>query len=502
MNIVHVTAEMAPIAKVGGLGDAVAGLARACVLQGHNVEVVLPFYDSMDETGIENLSFEREMMSPTRNNAMIRVEVFTGVISGVPVLLLRPENHYFNGGRIYGGSYNELEAYLFFCRATLEVLAQTGREPAIIHLHDWHTSAVAMLYWEVYHSRYERLREARIVLTIHNMENSGECRDDEFEATGIKGDAFLHVDKALDERTIGHNPERLSLMKGGVVYSNRVSTVSPTYAQETIHQHAAGFLGPTLAKFQDKYSGVPNGIDYELWDPATDLRLPAPYSAASPEGKKLCKRYLQAGLGLRVDADTPLIACVTRLVQQKGIHLIRHAVHRAEQQGAQFVLLGSAPDAGINGEFLHMAEEFGHRHPSVRLMVMYSEDLAHLIYSGSDIFLVPSIFEPCGLTQMIAMRYGALPCVRRTGGLNDTVHDVDDGNDLAAAATDEARGNGFVFDGVDEGSLDGALDRAIAYYRDKREWWDAMVAKVMKIDHSWSRSADTYVDLYRESKSL
>lgn len=489
LHIVHVTAELAPIAKVGGLGDAVAGLARSCMLKGHSVEVVLPFYESIDESGVEDLRFDRTISSPFRD-ASVQCGIWTGRVLDVPVVLLKPENHFFSGGRIYGGSYNEMEAYLYFCRASLEAIAQTGRRPSVIHVHDWHTSAVAMLYWEHFYQE-RRLTTARVVMTIHNFENSGECRDEEFSATGVSGAAFLHVDKALDERTIGHNPERLSLMKGGVVYSNRVTTVSPTYAQETINQGAAGFLGPTLAKHEQKYKGVLNGIDCDLWNPATDARLPCNYSADSLSGKRLCKRYLQLGLGLKADPDAPLVACVTRLVPQKGIHLIRHAVHRTEQQGGQFVLLGSAPDAGINGEFLNMANHFA-EHPMVRLCVMYSEDLAHLIYAAADVLLVPSMFEPCGLTQMIAMRYGALPCVRRTGGLGDTVHDVDDDR-----LPEEDR-CGFVFDGVDEGSLNGALDRAIAYCAERREWWDGMTARVMRIDNSWRRSASTYVDMYRE----
>ena len=443
-----------------------------------------------DEAGIEKLKFESSFSSPYRDDH-IRCEIFTGMISKTPVVLLKPENHFFKGSRIYGGSYNELEAYLFFCRAVLEMLTLTNRRPSIIHLHDWHTSAVATLYWEFYHKE-ERLTTPRVVLTIHNMENSGECRDEEFNATGYDGSVFLQIDKALDERTIGHNPERLSLMKGGVTYSNKVSTVSPSYARETTHHGAAGVLGETLLKFDEKYEGILNGIDYELWNPATDENLPFHFNADFPEGKASCKRYLQSGLGLEVDPDAPLVACVTRLVPQKGIHLIKHAVNRINMNGkGQMVLLGSSPDGGINGDFQNLVNFLGHDHPRIRLCIMYSENLAHLIYAAADILLVPSMFEPCGLTQMIAMRYGAIPCVRNTGGLRDTVHDVD--------SSSEERSNGFVFDGIDEGSLDGALDRALSYYVEKRKWWKEMVKKVMRVDHSWSRSAGTYIELYNQA---
>ncbi|KAK9918038.1 hypothetical protein WJX75_000711 [Coccomyxa subellipsoidea] len=499
LHVVHMTAEMAPIAKVGGLGDVVTGLARACLTRGHNVEVMLPFYESLPEDQIDGLQHDRDFDCPKgrvwdgrMQSGSLRTSVFRGKIDGIPVLLLRPDwgsCNIFRGGRIYGGSYNELEAYLYFSRACLEYLKISGRQPEVIHAHEWQLSAVPMLYWDVYHA--SGLSRPRVMLTIHNMDNSGECRQDEFAYTGMPGEAFATVDKALDERTIGHNPERLCLMKGGIIYSNAVTTVSPTYAREALEGGAAGWLRSTLAKpdVAGKFKGLLNGIDTALWDPATDPLIPAPFTPERLEGKALCKRYLQQGLGLDVTPDKPIVACITRLVPQKGIHLIRHAVYRTAELGGQFLLLGSGH---ADGDFRSMAAHDFSDSPDVRLMVMYSEELAHLMYAAADMVLVPSLFEPCGLTQLVAMRYGAVPIVRSTGGLADTVTDVD---------SDSEVGNGYSFGGMDNASLNTALDRAMQTFREDRQRWTELSRQNMRIDWSWDKSARSYVDIYNHLAS-
>ena len=281
-----------------------------------------------------------------------------------------------------------------------------------------------MLYWEIYNK--EGLHKPRVVLTIHNMDNTGECRADEFNVTGVSGDLFNTVEKALDERTIGHNPERLSLLKGGVVYSNVVTTVSPTYAEET-SMGQGGWLSGTLSMYSSKYHGILNGIDNVMWDPSHDLYLPCSFSAEDLQGKYFLQRYVRRGLGLQDpvgEERKPIVVCITRLVPQKGIHLIRHAIFRTLEKGGQFILLGSGH---ADGDFRQLAEKDFKDHPDVKLMVTYSEALSHFLFAAADVVLVPSIFEPCGLTQMIGMRYGAVPVVRQTGGVSysysDAVHD-------------------------------------------------------------------------------
>ena len=237
-------------------------------------------------------------------------------------------------------------------------------------------------------------------------------------ATGVPGSEFNTLEKAMDERTIGHNPERLCLMKGAIVYSNYVTTVSPTYAREALNG-SAGFLGKTLMKERTKFSGVINGVDTEIWDARLDNFLPANFKPGKMEGKALCKKYVQMGLGMNVDPHKPLVVCISRLVPQKGINLIEHAIPRTKEKGGQFVLLGSGHS---DPPFQRLAESVYKNDKDVKLLIFYSDALSHLLYAAADCVLVPSMFEPCGLTQMIAMCYGALPIVRKTGGLADTVH--------------------------------------------------------------------------------
>ncbi|KAH6817293.1 hypothetical protein C2S51_000896 [Perilla frutescens var. frutescens] len=486
MHIVHVTAEMAPIAKVGGLGDVVTGLARACLMRGHTVDVFLPFYECINKQNIKELTLANTYNS-YYDGSWIPTNVYRGVVLGIPVLFIEPSNNFFKGQSVYGGSYDELDAYLFFTRACLEWMQVSATQPDIIHVHEWQTAGLPLLYWDMY--QYLSLQKPRIVLTIHNMEHYGECRQEQLSKCGLDGSTYATEEKAMDDRTIGHNPERLSLLKGGIVYSNAVVTVSPTYLKETL---CSGWLSATLIRHRDKYFGILNGIDTAIWNPATDAFLPAKFDANQIEGKKICKLFVQRGLGLapeaRDSAKMPLVICITRLVAQKGLHLITNAIRHVEALGGQMVILGTAPDARVGREFEGLAE-LHNQGPSIRILLMYSEELSHMLYAAADIVLVPSIYEPCGLSQMIGMRYGAVPVVRKTGGLADTVFDMDDQSNPEMA-------NGFVFEGIDEGSFNWALDRAFSYYREKPDEWRGIVKKVLQMDNSWNNTAGKYVDLY------
>ncbi|XP_061993199.1 uncharacterized protein LOC133711043 [Rosa rugosa] len=489
MHIVHVTAEMAPIAKVGGLGDVVTGLARACLSRGHTVHIMLPFYECIQKHQINDLTLITTYNSYHDGN-WIPINAYHGVVSGIPVIFLEPSCQFFKGHQVYGGSYNELEAYMFFSRACLEWMQVTGTQPDIIHVHEWQAGALPILYWDMYH--HLSLKKPRIVLTIHNMEHYGECRQEQLSMCGLDGSLYATFDKAVDDRTVGHNPERLSLLKGGIVYSNAVVTVSPTYLKETL---CSGWLSSTLMRNRDKYFGIVNGIDTMMWNPSTDVFLPSKFNVKNSEGKKLCKYYVQRGLGLASGnhvTDTtlkvPLVVCITRLVAQKGLHLITHAIKQVEELGGQMVVLGKAPDHRVEREFEDLADSLN-QGPSIRILLMYSEELSHLLYAAADIVLVPSMYEPCGLAQMIGMRYGAVPVVRKTGGLADTVFDMDDESNHEMA-------NGFVFEGMDEASLNCALDRAFTCYRNKPGEWNCIVKKVMKMDNSWNNTARKYIEIY------
>ncbi|XP_015082242.1 uncharacterized protein LOC107025949 [Solanum pennellii] len=484
LHIVHVTAEMAPIAKVGGLGDVVTGLGRACLNRGNKVDVMIPFYECIPKHCINELALMRTYNSYHDGN-WVACNAYRGEVSGVPVILIEPSNHFFKGKNIYGGSYNELDAYLFFSRACLEWMQVIGTQPDIIHVHEWQTGALPLFYWDMYH--FLSLQKPRIVLTIHNMEHYGECRQEQLSKFGLDGSAYATEDKAVDDRTVGHNPERLSLLKGGIVYSNAIVTVSPTYLKETL---CSGWLSGALMRNRDKYSGILNGIDTEIWNPATDIYLPAKFDAGKTEGKRICKKFVQRGLGLPISVadQKPLVVCITRLVAQKGLHLITHAIKHVEELGGQMVVLGRASDDRVEREFEGLAE-LHNKGSNIRILLMYSEELSHMLYAAADMVLVPSMYEPCGLAQMIGMRYGAVPIVRKTGGLADTVFDMDNQSQTEIA-------NGFVFEGIDEGSLNCALGRAFSYYQEKPNEWKAVVQKVMRIDNSWNNTAGKYIDIY------
>ncbi|CAN6457549.1 unnamed protein product [Victoria cruziana] len=366
MHIVHIAVEMAPIAKVGGLGDVVTSLSRAVKELGHNVEIILPKYDCMNYTNVKDMQFKREF-----GWGRTQIKVWFGKVEGLPVYFLEPQNGMFSVRCIYGCK-NDGERFGFFCHAALEFLQQSGSHPDILHCHDWSSAPVAWLFKENY--KHYGLSNSRVVFTIHNLE---------FGA-GLVGKAMTHVDKA--------------------------TTVSHTYSREISSN-------PTVSPHLYKFHGILNGIDPDIWDPYNDPYIPVSYTSANVvEGKKAAKEALQQRLGLR-KSDHPLVGIITRLTVQKGIHLIKHAIWQTLERNGQVVLLGSAPDPRIQNDFVNLANQLHSKHSDqARLCLTYDEPLSHLIYAGADLILVPSLFEPCGLTQLIAMRYGSVPVVRRTGG--------------------------------------------------------------------------------------
>ncbi|CAI5485485.1 unnamed protein product [Closterium sp. Naga37s-1] len=444
LYIVHVALEMAPIAKVGGLGDVVTSLSRAILELGHKSEVILPKYDVLKYDCIQDLQDRGSFAWGGTNWRM-----WFGYVEGIGVHFLEPESGIFWVNCIYGRK-DDGDRFGIFCNAALEMLVQTGRQPDILHCHDWSSAPVAWLHAESY--KQYGLGNARTVFTIHNLE--------------------------FGQALIGR----------AMAACNMATTVSPTYAWE-IGGHGA------VAAHRGKFHGILNGIDPDIWDPMTDRFLPMRYSSEEVvEGKRAARDELRRRLNLRFD-DRPVVGIVTRLTAQKGIHLIKHAIWRTLDRGGQVVLLGSAPDPRVQSEFEHLAGQLNNSHNNMqRLCLNYDEPLSHLIYAGCDMILVPSIFEPCGLTQLIAMRYGAVPVVRKTGGLNDTVFDVDNDHDRARAQGKDV--NGFSFEGADAAGLDYALDRAISGWYDGREWWNGLAKRVMEQDWTWNRPALDYLELY------
>ncbi|KAL9237107.1 hypothetical protein vseg_011695 [Gypsophila vaccaria] len=488
LHIIHIAAEMAPVAKVGGLGDVVAGLGKALQKKGHLVEIVLPKYDCMQYDLIHDLRVLDVHVESYFDGQQFKNKIWVGTVEGLPVYFIEPHHpaKFFWRGQYYGEN-DDFKRFSFFSRAALELLLQSGKKPDIIHCHDWQTAFVAPLYWDLYAPK--GLNSARICFTCHNFEYQGSAPAQELGSCGLDVHQLNRPDR-MQDNLHGHN---INPIKGAVVFSNIVTTVSPTYAQEVRTPEGGKGLHTTLNSHSKKFIGILNGIDTDTWNPATDSFIEVQYNSVDLQGKAENKAALRKHLGLSYsDPTKPLVGCVTRLVPQKGVHLIRHAIYQTVERGGQFVLLGSSPVHHIQREFEGIANQF-QNHDDARLLLKYDESLSRSIYAASDMLIIPSIFEPCGLTQMIAMRYGAIPIVRKTGGLNDSVFDIDD-----ETIPIQFR-NGFTFLSPDEQGLNSALDRALGYYKNNQESWEQLVEKVMRIDFSWESSASQYEELYMRS---
>ncbi|CAJ2677933.1 unnamed protein product [Trifolium pratense] len=438
LHVIHIAAEMAPVAKVGGLGDVVCGLSKALQKKGHLVEIVLPKYDCMQYDRIGDIRALDVVIESYFDGQLFKNKIWVGTVEGLPVYFIEPHHpdKFFWRGDFYG-ERDDFRRFSYFSRVALEFLLQAGKKPDIIHCHDWQTAFIAPLYWDVYVPK--GLNSARICFTCHNFEYQGTAPASELESCGLDSHHLNRPDRMQDNSA--HN--RVNSVKGGVVYSNIVTTVSPTYAQEVRTAEGGKGLQSTLSTHSKKFIGVLNGIDTDIWNPATDPFLDVQYNANDLQGKSENKEALRRKLGLSSeDVKRPLVGCITRLVPQKGVHLIRHAIYLTLELGGQFVLLGSSP--------------------------------------------VPHI-------QMISMRYGAVPIVRKTGGLNDSVFDIDD--DTIPSQFQ----NGFTFLNADEKGINGALVRAINLYQNDPESWKQLVQKDMNIDFSWDSSAAQYEELYLKS---
>ncbi len=495
MHIVNIASELAPLAKVGGLADVTLGLSRELSWKGHDVDIIIPKYDCMDTSQIRDFTVDYQDLLSYYSGEWFHNTVWIGWVENLKVYFIEPHHprHFFNRGCFYGCD-DDIERYLYFCRTALEFLFKREIQPDILHLHDWQTSAIPLLYSDMYKAL--GFKKAKTIFTIHNIEYQGMCATSDLDKIGLKGNSYLVPEKLQD--SIYANS--INLLKGGIVYSDFVTTVSPNYAKEVKTPLGGRGLESTLNKYSAKFKGILNGIDYSYWNPEIDRYLPAHFSSREiPANKKdrstldhkaYIKKILRERLNL-AEAHRPIIGCITRLVPQKGLELIKHTMMHVVEKGGQFILLGSSPIPAINNEFHELKHQFAD-HPHVYLILHHQEDLAHLIYGGSDIFLVPSLFEPCGLTQMIALKYGAVPIVRRTGGLADTIFDVDN-SDKPFEQT-----NGYTFDVPDAAGVDSAVNRAIQCWFHDQDKWRHLMINGMNIDFSWNKSADLYLDIYKK----
>lgn len=468
MRVLFVSAEVSPFAKVGGLADVAAALPRALHDLGVEVRVVMPKYRGVAEkTAIKKIaSFPVPVGAAEKECAL-----YEGTLpkSDVPVYFLGSDP-YFDRAQVYGeggGDYPDaLERFTFLSRGALAVPEAVGWRPDIVHVNDWHTGLAP-----AYLRAGKGPNGAKSVLTIHNLAYQGEFPWDSRTTTGLDDEAltsFAHAGK-------------LNLLKGGILSADRLTTVSPSYAEEILVKGEG--LEEALQARADSLTGILNGIDDFVWNPETDPLLWENYSAADPSGKEKNKERLQAELGLAQESAIPLVGMISRLAAQKGFDLVMAAFDRMMSLGIQFVLLGTgAPEYE---EFFRAAAS---RYPGrTAALITFSEEWAHRIEAAADIFLMPSRFEPCGLNQMYSLRYGTVPVVRATGGLRDTVFEYK-----------ENMGNGFVFAEYAPDAMLSALRRAVALYREDPAAWAALRKRGMEEDHSWSASARNYLELYNE----
>ena len=474
-KILFVGAEVMPFAATGGLGDVLGSLPEALAAYDPtaDVRVVMPLYSAIGD------KYRAEMKTETVFDvALAWRRQYCGVLSleknGVKYYFIDNE-YYFKRPGLYG-QYDDGERYAFFCTAVMDMMPVLGYFPDILHAHDWQ-AALSVIYLKRKYSRDARWSGMKSIFTIHNIEYQGKY---DFY---ILGDVFALSD--YDRSTVEWDG-CINLMKGAVVCADRVSTVSPRYAGEIMRPEFSHGLDGVLRENAGKLRGILNGIDYSYYDPATDPVLAQSYTAADPDGKYACRASLRADLSLSDDPDRPLIAVISRLASHEGLDIVREALGGIlRDTGAQFVVLGKG-EAQYEDFFRALEHEFP---DSARALITYDRDLSRRIYAAADIFLMPSKSEPCGLSQMIASRYGAIPVVRETGGLYDSIHGYweDEGGNM--------HGNGFTFAGYTSGELYERTLAAVSLWRDpaKRK---KFIEKIMSVDFSWRASAAEYASMY------
>jgi starch synthase len=489
MYIVQIASECAPVIKAGGLGDVVYGLSQELEAQGHTVELILPKYDCMRYDNIWGLhDAYRELFVPW-NGAAVHCSVYCGWVHGRVCFFIETHDlaNSFNRGRFYGESDDTMR-FALFSKAAMEFLLQSNKRPDVLHCHDWQTGLIPVMLYEMY--QYYGMDHLRACYTIHNFKHQGIAGPEILAATGLnRPDYYYQPDKLRDN----HN-NAINFMKGGIVYANNVNTVSPHHAWEARFSDVGCGLQATLEQHQQKFGGVLNGINYDMWSPEEDKFIAASYSADDLSGKALCKKALRDRLLMR-DVEKPIVCFIGRLDQQKGVHLVHHSIYYSLNQRAQFVLLGSATEQSINDMFwrekLHLNEN-----PDVHLEIGFNEELAHQIYAGADIIVVPSNYEPCGLTQVISLKYGTVPVVRGVGGLINTVFDWDYEENLP-----EDERNGFVFFQSDNPGLESALQRAIDLWYKNQPKFQQLQAQGMAYDYSWTNPAQQYEAIYEHVRA-
>ena len=458
MRIAFAAAEVAPFIKVGGLADVAGSLPQALAAAGHDVTVYLPLHRGIDRAK-HGIGEDGQVRSVPYGRATARVGYPEIRRDGVRSVFVR--NDLRIGREKPYGYPDDDKRYAFWCRAVATDIA-AGPPPDVVHAHDWHAGLLVPLVG----------RRTATVFTIHNLAYQGKTSAKALDVIGVR-----YTRKPFEKRG------ELNPMARGIAAANVVSTVSERYAHEILTPEFGEGLQDLLAERKADLHGIVNGIDTAFFDPATDRHIAKTYSVDDLSGKAASKAALQQEVGLRVDPAAPLLGVIGRLVEQKGIDLLTAVAPKLLASGAQLVVLGTG-DASYEAKW----RDFAKAHPGgLSLTLGFDAALAQRIYAGCDLFLMPSRFEPCGLGQLISLRYGTIPVVHAVGGLRDTVRDVDAGRD----------GNGFSFDRYAPEAFQGALDRALSAFRKDDAVWDDLRRRAMREDHSWDASAKRYEALYR-----
>ena len=483
-KILFVSSELTPFSKVGGLGDVVGSLPAAIYKTGADVRVLTPAYGAANGKGgvldkVRSLKNKLRRVSAPVVVAMGGIPVYCNIyeteIDGVVTWFIECPD--FFSETIYPSYVDSyaIRPFVLLSLAALELYRAVKWIPDVFHCHDWPTSILPIaLAWHNYYS--QQYINTKTVFTIHNLAHQGVfAPEDFFYQTGIDRNCF--------------NPygiefyNKINLLKGAIVASKSITTVSPTYADEIKTYEGGVGLDGVLKTHSDKLSGILNGIDTDYWNPQTDESIASTYSMNNLSGKKINREELIKKCSWK-DDERPLIVCVSRLAEQKGFDLILPAIPSLAESGARFIFLGSGE--GYIEDGLSYAQQV--HSEVIRFFNCFDEELAHLIYSGGDMFLMPSLFEPCGLSQMISMRYGAVPIVRAVGGLADTVIDVN--------LDSENISNGFLFYDYTQDSMLSTIKRAIELFPDNAEWTKLM-RRGMQADFTWNKSALSYLDIYK-----
>jgi starch synthase len=478
LKILFLAAEVVPFAKVGGLADVVGSLPKAIRALGHDARVAMPRYGRI---GVEQFGLTRVLgpFSVPLDETTEPAGVLQGAIDKVPVYFMDNAKYYDREG-IYMYS-DDAERFIFFCRAALEMLKVMDWRPDIIHCHDWHTALVPNWMKTIYKDD-PFFANTATVYTIHNLAYQGIFSYRVLQIAGIDEYGFIGHPGTRDLNEV------VDFMARGILFADVINTVSETYAQEILTPEFGERLDPLLRDRKDRLFGILNGLDYEVYNPATDPHIAVNYDVETLGRRVENKLALQQEAGLPQDPDVPLIGIISRLADQKGFDILGDAIDHILDMGVQFVLLGTG-DQHYHDMFTRMAQTYPQK---AAVFLTFNTPLAHKIYASCDIFLMPSRFEPCGLGQMIAMHYGAVPVVRATGGLADTVHNFD-------PRTGE--GNGFSFRRYDRWAFFAALVRALETYRYK-DVWRGLQVRGMRADFSWTASAKKYVELYHRALVL